>query len=641
MPIPKQTIDRVFDAAKIEEVVGDYVTLRKRGANMFGLCPFHNEKTPSFTVSPARGIYKCFGCGKAGNAIGFVMEVEQCSFPDAVRQVARKYHIEIEERQLTAEEQQRQDDRESMFLVNQFSNEFFQRQLWETAEGKMAGLGYLMQKRGIREDIIRKFQLGYSPEKSILVGELKAKGFQEKYYINDAENEPHIGTGVVCRSGQNDRLFDRFHGRVMFPFFSTSGKVTGFAGRIIKSVENVGKYVNSPTSPIFEKHNELYGFFQAKAHIQRQDLCYLVEGQLDVISMVQSGIENVVSSGGTSLTQPQIRLIHRFTPNLTIIYDGDKAGIKAALRGIDMVLREGMNVKIVLLPDGSDPDEFARTHTSDEMRQYIADHQVDFIRFKTQLLREEAGRDPQKLANLINDVVSSIALIPDMITRQVYIKDTSTQLGMQEALLSKRVQEIRRGEIAEEKKNTEKEKAEVAAPQKPLSRLELNYQNLLQVIIRYGERVLYTDPNGWVCRAADYIISELEKDDIPYPDALFTKVVDEYKAHHEEPNWVAEDFYKRHSDPEINALAIRLISNPYDAEMKSSVEPNLVSLIPRLICELKYTMVSQRIDALNKQLTEANERGDYQAAREVLAQQPMLIEIRKQLCAVLGNRVSL
>ena len=361
--IPKETIDKVFEAARIEDVVGSYVRLKKRGANLLGLCPFHKEKTGSFTVSPSKGIYKCFGCGKAGNAVGFVMEIEQCSYIEAIRQLAQRYHIQIEERELTQEEKKMQDDRESMFLVNDFANKWFQQQLHETQEGMAVGMAYLRQ-RGIREDIIRKFQLGYSPEKAKLWEVAKKAGYQDQYLINDGEK---IGTGV-CLKDDKGQLFDRFRGRVIFPFFSVSGKVTGFAGRLIKQSDKAGKYVNSPTSILYEKKHELYGFYQAKQAIKREDCCYLVEGQLDVIQLVQSGIENVVASGGTALTYPQIRLLHRFAENVTILYDGDNAGIKAALRGIDMMIDEGVNVKIVLLPEGEDPDSFAKNRNASDLQ---------------------------------------------------------------------------------------------------------------------------------------------------------------------------------------------------------------------------------------------------------------------------------
>ena len=433
--IPRETIDRIFETAKVEDVVGSYVSLKKRGANLLGLCPFHHEKTGSFTVSPSKGIYKCFGCGKAGNAVGFVMEIEQCSYIEAIKQLAQRYHITIEERELTQEEKQRQDDRESMFVVNDFANKWFQSQLFDTQEGTAVGMAYLRQ-RGIREDIIHKFQLGYSPERAKLWEEAKKAGYQDTYLVNNPDNQ--IGTGV-CLKDEQGRLFDRFRGRVIFPFFSVSGKVTGFAGRLIKQSDKAGKYVNSPTSILYEKKHELYGFYQAKQAIKREDCCYLVEGQLDVIQLVQSGIENVVASGGTALTYPQIRLIHRFTENATILYDGDSAGIKAALRGIDMMLEEGINVKVVLLPEGEDPDSFARKHNATEVLEYIQQHQTDFIRLKTQLLSEDAGNDPVKRAEMITQIVQSIAIIPDIIKRQIYTKDCSVSLGIQEDVLTRKV----------------------------------------------------------------------------------------------------------------------------------------------------------------------------------------------------------
>ena len=413
--IPRETIDKIHAAAKIEEVVSDYVTLKKRGANLIGLCPFHNEKTGSFTVSPSKGIYKCFGCGASGHALKFIMEIEQCSFVDAVKQLGKKYHIEVEDRELTAEEQQRQDDRESMFVVNDFANKWFQQQLWETQEGQAVGLGYF-RERGLRDEIIRKYQLGYSPEKgNPLAKALKEQGFREQFITNNVDTK--IGVGVVGKS-EDGRLYDRFRDRVIFPIFTVSGKPVAFAGRILKKKDNVGKYVNSPDSIIYSKTNELYGLFQAKQAISRADMCYLVEGQMDVISMHQSGIENVVASGGTALTKPQIWLIKRFTSNITVLYDGDAAGIHAALRGIDMFLEAGFNVKVVLLPDGEDPDSYAQSHDSTEFIRYIEQNQTDFIRFKSALLSKEAGDDPQKRTALVKDIAASIAVIPDIIVRR-------------------------------------------------------------------------------------------------------------------------------------------------------------------------------------------------------------------------------
>ena len=672
--IPRETIDKVFATAKIEEVVGDYVKLKRRGANYIGLCPFHTEKTGSFTVSPSKSLYKCFGCGKAGNAIGFVMEIEQCGFAEAIKQVAKKYHIEVQEKELTAEEQQRQDDRESMFVVNEFANKWFQEQLWETDEGKAIGLSYFRQ-RGLRDDIIRKFQLGYSPEKgNPLAAALKKKGFVEKYIVNDVDSK--LGTGL-CGKAEDGRIYDRFRDRVMFPIHTVSGKPVAFAGRILKKKDNVGKYVNSPDSIIYSKTNELYGIYLAKSAIVRENLCYIVEGQMDVISMHQAGIENVVANGGTALTKPQIKLIQRFTNNIIELYDGDAAGIHAALRGIDMFLEAGFNVKIVLLPEGEDPDSFANSHNADEFIQYIKDNQVDFIRFKAQLLQKEASNDPQKRANLIKDIVESISRIPDIITRQVYIKDCSDLLHIQEQLLTREVRYKRREKGVEEsearKKAEEDSRAQMMAdeakqvsvepnaaiqqnnrPKVPL-RLEENFRNLLQMIVRYGEKPLYQYDDGSFINVGNYIIGTLQEDNIEAPNALYKKVIDEFLAHQGDADFEAERFYKFHSDPEVMNLAVDLIADKYQLSTiftKQSVSENvtrevkiatdedkLQELVPQLLLELKYTIITQRIEQLTEMIHKAEENDDFELLRQLLATQPTLLGIKNEICKQLGNRV--
>lgn len=666
--IPRETIDRIFETAKVEDVVGSYVSLKKRGANLLGLCPFHHEKTGSFTVSPSKGIYKCFGCGKAGNAVGFIMEIEQCSYIEAIKQLAQRYHITIEERELTQEEKQRQDDRESMFVVNDFANRWFQSQLFDTQEGTAVGMAYLRQ-RGIREDIIRKFQLGYSPERAKLWEEAKKAGYQDAYLVNNPDNQ--IGTGV-CLKDEQGRLFDRFRGRVIFPFFSVSGKVTGFAGRLIKQSDKAGKYVNSPTSILYEKKHELYGFYQAKQAIKREDCCYLVEGQLDVIQLVQSGIENVVASGGTSLTYPQIRLIHRFTENATILYDGDSAGIKAALRGIDMMLEEGINVKVVLLPEGEDPDSFARKHNATEVLEYIQQHQTDFIRLKTQLLSADAGNDPVKRADMITQIVQSIAIIPDIIKRQIYTKDCSVSLSIQEDVLTRKVVELRKKYVDEQRKkkstpekNTEVEEISVAEPtvavepQQPTAKItikEQNIQNLMQLIVRYGEVVIYQSENQIVC-AGEYIISELHRDNVDVDNALYQLIMEEYMAHYKEPNWVAATYFQYHPNGDISQLAVNMLADKYQLSRmyaKQMVSENVVKevdmpsdvdmlpdMVQRMLLELKYTIVNERIDTMQTMLKEAQMRDDWELIRTILEQQPVLIDIRQQLCKALGNRVIL
>ena len=668
--IPRETIDRIFSAARIEDVVGDYVSLKKRGANLIGLCPFHDEKTGSFTVSPSKGIFKCFGCGKAGHSVGFIMEIEQCSYVEAIRQLAKKYHIEIEERELTAEEKQKQDDRESMFVVNEFANKWFHEQLWNTPEGTAVAMSYLRQ-RGLREDIIRKFQIGYSPEKAALWDVAKKKGFQEKYLLNDSQNAPYIGTGV-CGKSENGKLYDRFRGRVMFPFLSVSGKVVGFSGRLMVKNDKVGKYVNSPTSLIYEKHNELFGLYQAKQAISKNNNCYLVEGQMDVIQLVQSGIENVVASGGTALTINQIRLIHRFTENIILLYDGDKAGIKAALRGIDMMLEEGINVRVILLPEGEDPDSFAKSHNASDLKEFLENNQHDFIRFKTQLLMEDAQNDPSKRSEMILQIVRSIAVIPDIIKRQVYIKDTATLLAMPEDVLTRKVNEIRKKETEERKKRKETEQRQAGdslaetQPDTPavtttieqreeqqLTHKDRNILNLIQVLIRYGERVLYQTEDQ-IITTGEYIITEMKNDNIDITNPVFQQVIDEYIANYQAPNFVASVFFQHHPDTQISQLAVDMIADKYQLSRmysKRSISENIVQevqqdettilpeLVQRLLLELKYTVVDERIDSMQRLLKEAQANDDWQLITAILEQQPQLMEIRQQLCRALGNRV--
>ena len=672
--IPRDTIDRVFAAAKIEEVVSDYVSLKKRGANMIGLCPFHTEKTGSFTVSPSKGIFKCFGCGKSGHAIGFVMEIEQCGFADAVRQVAQKYHIEVEEREQTAEEKQRQDDRESMFVVNDFANKWFQQQLWETEEGQIAGLSYF-RERGLTDQTIREYGLGYAPEHgNPLADALKKKGFVEKYIIPDPnakERKEQPGTGL-CGKSEDGRIYDRFRGRVMFPIHTVSGKIVAFAGRIIKKNDKVGKYVNSPDSIIYSKTNELYGLALAKQAIAREDLCYMVEGQMDVISMHQAGIKNVVCSGGTALTKEQIRLIHRFTNNITVIYDGDAAGIHAALRGIDMFLEEGFNVKVLLLPDGEDPDSFARTHNASDFIEYIETNQVDFIRFKIRLLSAEAS-DPSKRSALIHDIVQSIAQIPDPITRQVYIQDAAERLSMSEALLTKTMNGLRREAAEGSQKRMEKERqreqeeilvqedsvqavahSTIETPQKAksLSKLEQNFLNILRVLIRYGNHPLYELQPGNFISTGAFILSQLQPEEVA-PTALYQSVIDEYRVHMQEPGFEPETYFRTHSNPEISSLAITLIADDYQLSRifaSQSISENvrqevalatdadrLPELVRQLLLEYRYTLANKKLDEIDQQLKDAGTDMDMQF--RLLQYRTQILQYKNDIAKELGNRV--
>ena len=667
--IPRETVSRIFEAAKIEEVVGRYVTLKRRGANLIGLCPFHNEKTGSFNVSPSKGIFKCFGCSKAGNAIGFIMEIEQCSYVEALKTVASMYNIQVEERQLSDEDKQKQDDRESMLVVNDFANKWFQEQLTQTPEGSAIALSYLRQ-RGLRDDIIKLFQIGYAPEKTKFWEVAKKAGYNEKYLLNDAANPPYVGTGI-CAKSQDGRLYDRFRGRVIFPFISVSGKIVGFAGRILVQNDKAGKYVNSPTSLIYEKHNELFGLYQAKQEISRNDACYLVEGQMDVIQLVQSGIKNVVASGGTALTYQQIRLIHRFTENINLLYDGDKAGIKAAMRGIDMMLEEGLNVRIILLPDGEDPDSFARKTNAADLQEFLLNNQQDFIRFKTKLLSEEANNDPTKRSEMITTIAQSIAMIPDIIKRQVYVKETAVLLAFPEDILAKKVRELRAKHMEDVKR-----KANPSAPigtenqpditpsttpiQTPpqlvnipqvLTPREKNILNLLQVIVRYGEHIIYQFEDGRTLSVGEYIINELRADNMEFDNPLYKQIIDEFSNNYSD-EFIAATFYQYHPDPAINQFAAEMIADKYQLSRiynKQTVSENVVQeverderedlpdVVQRLLLELKYTIVTERLDALHMLLEKSKD--DWQMQLTLLEQKQLLEQIRAQLCKALGNRV--
>lgn len=667
--IPRETVSRIFEAAKIEEVVGRYVTLKRRGANLIGLCPFHNEKTGSFNVSPSKGIFKCFGCSKAGNAIGFIMEIEQCSYVEALKTVASMYNIQVEERQLSDEDKQKQDDRESMLVVNDFANKWFQEQLTQTPEGSAIALSYLRQ-RGLRDDIIKLFQIGYAPEKTKFWEVAKKAGYNEKYLLNDAANPPYVGTGI-CAKSQDGRLYDRFRGRVIFPFISVSGKIVGFAGRILVQNDKAGKYVNSPTSLIYEKHNELFGLYQAKQEISRNDACYLVEGQMDVIQLVQSGIKNVVASGGTALTYQQIRLIHRFTENINLLYDGDKAGIKAAMRGIDMMLEEGLNVRIILLPDGEDPDSFARKTNAADLQEFLLKNQQDFIRFKTKLLSEEANNDPTKRSEMITTIAQSIAMIPDIIKRQVYVKETAVLLAFPEDILAKKVRELRAKHMEDVKRKANPstpivtgEKDDSTPSTTPiqtppqlvnipqvLTPREKNILNLLQVIVRYGEHIIYQFEDGRTLSVGKYIINELRADNIEFDNPLHKQIIDEFSNNYSD-EFIAATFYQYHPDPAINQFAAEMIADKYQLSRiynKQTVSENVVQeverderedlpdVVQRLLLELKYTIVTERLDALHTLLEKA--RDDWQMQLTLLEQKQLLEQIRAQLCKALGNRV--
>ena len=654
--IDQATIDRILDAAQIVEVVSDFVTLRKRGVNYVGLCPFHNEKTPSFSVSPSKGLCKCFSCGKGGNAVHFIMEHEQMSYPEALRYLAKKYNIEIKERELTNEEKEVQSNRESMFIVNNFARDYFQNILKNHVDGRSIGLAYFRQ-RGFRDDIIDKFQLGFSTEgRDALAQEALRKGFKQEFLVK---------TGL-CYETDDHKLRDRFWGRVMFPVHTLSGKVN----------KKLAKYVNSPESEIYHKSNELYGIYFAKQAIVKQDRCFLVEGYTDVISMHQSGVENVVASSGTSLTPGQIRLIHRFTNNITVLYDGDMAGIKASIRGIDMLLEEGMNIKVCLLPDGDDPDSFARKHNATEFQNFIQEHETDFIRFKAQLLMEDAGKDPMKRAELINDIVRSIAVIPEAIVRDVYIKECGQLLRIEDKLLVSEV--AKRRELQAEKGNKPIASNNAPTPQPgempppfPPEEMEADtYQSfipqegkegqefykyerlIIQMIVRYGEKVMcnLTDEEGneVPVTVVEYVINDLKEDELAFHNPLHRRILSEASEHIHDQEFASERFFVAHPDPKISTIATELASDRYQLSKYHSKTQKLVTdeerlyeMVPMLMINFKNAIVAEELKHIMYALQDPSIANDNAQCDAVMQRYKEMKEIQNLMAKRLGDRVVL
>ena len=663
--IDQGTIDRILDAAQIVDVVSEFVTLRKRGVNFTGLCPFHNEKTPSFSVSPAKGLCKCFSCGKGGNAVHFIMEHEQMSYYEALKYLAKKYHIEIKERELSNEEKQAQSTRESMFIVNNYARDYFQNILRNHVDGQAIGLAYFRQ-RGFRDDIIDKFQLGFSTDShDALAQEAQRKGFKKEFLVK---------TGL-CYETDDHRLRDRFWGRVMFPVHTLSGKVVAFGGRVL-STENkkLAKYVNSPESEIYHKSAELYGIYFAKQAIVKQDRCFLVEGYTDVISMHQSGVENVVSSSGTSLTGGQIRLIHRFTNNITVLYDGDMAGIKASIRGIDMLLEEGMNIKVCLLPDGDDPDSFARKHNATEFQQFIQEHETDFIRFKTNLLMDEAGKDPIKRAELISDIVRSISVIPEAIIRSVYIKECSQALHVEERLLVAEVAKLK--EIQAEKDNKPSIAANIATstpsstdeqspfppdevyesfiPQEGKEGQEFyKYERLIiQTLIRYGEKVLCNVANEegeeTPITVIEYIINDLKEDDLAFHNPQHRFILNEAAGHIHDAGFVAERYFLAHPDQAISKLTSDLASDRYQLSKYHSKtqklvtdEERLLDLVPTLMINFKNAIVAEELKHIMYALQNPETAKDDAKCAVLMKRYLEMKQIQSLMAKRLGDRVVL
>lgn len=652
------TVEKIKEAANIVDVVSEFVTLKKSGSNYKGLCPFHNEKTPSFYVSPARGTCHCFGCGKGGNSITFIMEHEQMTYPEALRWLANKYHIEIHERELTDREKEEQSRRESMFIINEWARDYFENLLHNHADGKAIGMQYF-RMRGFRDDVIRKFNLGFDLADRYALGrEAQAKGYREDYLT---------ATGI-CYKNDRGELIDRYAGRVVFPWTGVSGKVVGFTARVLDSrTKGVSqKYVNSPDSEIFHKDHELYGIWQAKKAIAREDRVFMVEGQADVIAMYQCGVENVVANSGTALSLHQIHMLHRFTSNITLLYDSDAAGIHAALRGTDMLLSEGMNLKVLLLPEGKDPDEFARTHTADEFSEYIETHQADFIQFKTDLLLKNET-DPKKRADAINSIVESISVIQNQILRDTYIHDCAQRIGISEATLINQMNSF----IRDRRSRTTAQPPQPAAgtpedgtdmavmPQEP----DLGQQAskvewlLLQMVVRHGEHIIMRgveDDSGQLhdVSVAQYISYNLAADKLTFSSPLFNRMLDEAVEKSGEAGFKAETWFLHHNDIDVSRLATALATEEYhltprhtdgplNKEAERQREANeteaLRMQVDHLLTDIRMDYVERHLKELQVQMAQA--ASDMEKLKTLMADYRDMQNMRNQLARKLGSNI--
>lgn len=648
--IDRATIDRIMAAADIVDVVSEFVSLRKAGVNYKGLCPFHDEKTPSFVVSPAKGYCHCFSCGKGGNAVGFIMEHEQMTYPEALRWLARKYNIEIEERGMTDGERREAGERESMFIVNEWALKYFQENLINTGNGLSVGMQYL-RSRGFRDDTISKFQLGYAlPGRDALARAAVSRGFKEQYLVD---------TGL-CYRRDDGSLQDRYAGRVIFPVHTITGRVVAFGGRILTNDKKAAKYVNSPESLIYHKGGELYGLYQARQAITRADRCYLVEGYVDVTSMHQCGVENVVASSGTSLTTGQIRLIRRFTSNITVLYDGDPAGIHASMRGIDMLLAEGMNVKVLLLPDGDDPDSFARKHTAQEFRDYMEANQADFIEFKTNLLLEGVT-DPVERSQAISSIVKSVSVIDDQITRATYVGECARRLGISEAVLVDTVNKYIRSGIDEQRKE-ERRRAhgaagadEAATPAgagmgalEPLPGVKaapgVEYM-LMQLVVRHGHEVVYrgveTDDGGTVdLNVAQYVSYDLGADGLKFGNDLYNRMLAEAVEHSGDEGFNAESYFTRHPDVEVSRTATEMAIDHFKLSRSLQVrrdDDSLRNQAEHLVLDFRMEYVSRRMDEVRRGISTA--AGDAERTAQLMAEYKDLQAIRNAIAKELGNDI--
>ena len=646
--IDRATVDRIVDAAKIVDVVSEFVTLKKSGVNYKGLCPFHDDRNPSFMVSPSKNICHCFVCGKGGTPAGFLMEHEQISYPEALRWLAKKYNIEIVEKELTNEELQEQSDRESMFIVNEWAMHYFNEILKNDKDGIAIGKQYF-RSRGIRDDIIEKFQLGYAlPKRDSLSQTATKAGYKEEFLVK---------TGLCYKRENDGQLVDRYAGRVIFPWFNVSGKVVAFGGRLLDSrTKGVAqKYVNSPESDIYHKERELYGIYQAKRAIVKEDRVFMVEGYTDVIAMHQAGIENVVANSGTALSMHQIHKLHRFTSNITLLYDGDEAGIHAAMRGTDMLLSEGMNIKVLLLPDGDDPDSFARKHSSEELKKYIEEHQTDFITFKSQLTVENVT-DPVKRSEAIGGIVKSISVIPDQILRSTYISDFAHRINMKEQTLIAEMNKYIRKDVEDKVKEREREQErqqqttptkqaeplQLHMPQEEVSQVELL---LIREIVRHGEEIIYSDietDDGQKISlsVSQYIDFDLSQDGLKLAHPLHRQILTEAVAHQAEAGFKAESYFCSHPDIKISQLATRLAIDRHQLGGRFMLQPQEGSLrqrVTHLLLDYRLNIVETRLQSIQQQLRQAD--NDMANIRELMAQYQETQEIRNAIARRLGNDI--
>ncbi len=686
--IDQATVDRIMDATQIVDVVSDFVTLRKRGGNYIGLCPFHDDRTPSFYVSPAKGIYKCFACGKGGNAVRFIMEHEQVQYTEALKYLARKYGIEVKEKEMTDEERQAQSERESLYIINQFARDYFHDTLMHSEEGRSIGMAYF-RSRGFRDDIIEKFQLGYAPAaRDAFSKTALAKGYNGKYMT---------ATGL-CYERDNGGLVDRFSGRVIFPWLSLSGKVVAFGGRVLDSrTKGVNqKYVNSTDSDIYHKDHELFGIFQAKKAMVKEDCVYMVEGYTDVISMHQCGIENVVANSGTALSTHQIKLLHRLTKNIVLLYDGDEAGIHAALRGTDMLLADGMNVKICLLPEGNDPDSFARSHTAAEYKDFIQSNSTDFIRFKAGLLLSQTDNDPIKRAQLITDITVSISMIPEAIVRDVYIKECAEMLNVEDKILVNEVAKYRERRAVQEAERRERERRaaqgvlsqeETTAEAAPADGTEsgasastthTNAENassnvqaprdlrtllaypsptmrnaelqLMQSIVRYGDMVMCKveeeDGRVYDLKVTEYAYNGLNDEGLTLYSPLAQRILAEAMEHIHDDDFHAEQHFVNHPDPDISQLSVDLASDKYQlskihfrAGKAETDTDHLYELLTVQVDSYKYVTIGEQIKSIMGALKESSQQKDEQRSNALIEQYQQLKQRQNSLASVLGERV--